>query len=100
VWSVQAEAGEDRRSEKVRSVPLTIDTDPSSAISSGRSTQTISQPHRHEGRYDADFPVRSGPRYVNAAFTAHEVEVITTAHPTPAEHDLTRTWSPQQPRRS
>ena len=33
------------------------------------------------------------PRYVNAAFTAHEVEAITTAHPTPAAHDLTRTWS-------
>ena len=32
-------------------------------------------------------------RYVNAAFTAHEVEAITTAEPTPGAHDLIRTWS-------
>ncbi|MGH3832259.1 MAG: HAD family hydrolase, partial [Pseudonocardiaceae bacterium] len=32
-------------------------------------------------------------RYVNAAFTAHEVEAITTAEPTPGAHDLLRAWS-------
>ncbi|MGH3901110.1 MAG: HAD family hydrolase [Pseudonocardiaceae bacterium] len=32
-------------------------------------------------------------RYVNAAFTAHEVEAIATAQPTPAAHDLIRAWS-------
>jgi HAD superfamily hydrolase (TIGR01549 family) len=32
-------------------------------------------------------------RYVNAAFTAHEVEAITTAKPAPGAHDLIRTWS-------
>jgi phosphoglycolate phosphatase len=32
-------------------------------------------------------------RYVNAAFTAHELEAIATAQPTPAAHDLIRTWS-------
>ena len=32
-------------------------------------------------------------RYVNAAFTAHEIEAIATAAPTPAAHDLIRTWS-------
>jgi phosphoglycolate phosphatase-like HAD superfamily hydrolase len=32
-------------------------------------------------------------RYVNAAFTAHEVEAIAMAKPTPAAHDLIRTWS-------
>jgi phosphoglycolate phosphatase len=32
-------------------------------------------------------------RYVNAAFTAHELEAIATAQPTPAAHDLIRAWS-------
>ncbi|MGH3826674.1 MAG: HAD family hydrolase [Pseudonocardiaceae bacterium] len=32
-------------------------------------------------------------RYVNAAFTAHEVEAIATAEPTPGAHDLIRAWS-------
>jgi phosphoglycolate phosphatase len=32
-------------------------------------------------------------RYVNAAFTAYEVEAITTAQPTPGAHDLIRAWS-------
>jgi phosphoglycolate phosphatase len=32
-------------------------------------------------------------RYVNAAFTAHEIEAITTAEPTPGAHDLIRAWS-------
>lgn len=32
-------------------------------------------------------------RYVNAAFTAHEVEAIATAQPTPMAHDLIRAWS-------
>lgn|GEM_PF-1312735 len=32
-------------------------------------------------------------RYVNAAFTAHEVEAIATAEPTPGGHDLIRAWS-------
>ncbi|MGH3928145.1 MAG: HAD family hydrolase [Pseudonocardiaceae bacterium] len=32
-------------------------------------------------------------RYVNAAFTAHEIEAIATAEPTPAAHDLIRAWS-------
>jgi HAD superfamily hydrolase (TIGR01509 family) len=31
--------------------------------------------------------------YVNAAFTAHEVEAITTAEPTPGAHDLICAWS-------
>ncbi|MGH3869449.1 MAG: HAD family hydrolase [Pseudonocardiaceae bacterium] len=31
--------------------------------------------------------------YVHAAFTAHEVEAITTAEPTPSAHDLIRAWS-------
>jgi hypothetical protein len=31
--------------------------------------------------------------YVNAAFTAHELEAIATAQPTPAAHDLIRNWS-------
>ncbi len=32
-------------------------------------------------------------RYVNAAFTAHEIEAITTAEPTPGAHDLIRAWA-------
>ncbi|MGH3696056.1 MAG: HAD family hydrolase [Pseudonocardiaceae bacterium] len=32
-------------------------------------------------------------RYVNAAFTAHELEAIVTAEPTPGAHDLIRAWS-------
>jgi phosphoglycolate phosphatase len=32
-------------------------------------------------------------RYVNAAFTAHEVEAIATAEPTPGAHELIRAWS-------
>jgi phosphoglycolate phosphatase len=32
-------------------------------------------------------------RYVNAAFTAHELEAIATAEPTPGAHDLIRTWT-------
>jgi HAD superfamily hydrolase (TIGR01549 family) len=32
-------------------------------------------------------------RYVNAAFTAHELEAIATAEPTPDAHDLIRTWT-------
>jgi HAD superfamily hydrolase (TIGR01509 family) len=32
-------------------------------------------------------------RYVNAAFTAHEVEAIATAEPTPGTHDLIRIWA-------
>ncbi len=32
-------------------------------------------------------------RYVNAAFTAHESEAITTAEPTPGAHDLICAWS-------
>ena len=32
-------------------------------------------------------------RYVNAAFTAHELEAIATAEPTPGAHDLIRPWS-------
>jgi HAD superfamily hydrolase (TIGR01509 family) len=32
-------------------------------------------------------------RYVNAAFTAHELEAIATAEPTPAAHHLIRIWS-------
>jgi HAD superfamily hydrolase (TIGR01509 family) len=31
--------------------------------------------------------------YVNAAFTAHEVEAIATAEPTPGGHELIRAWS-------
>lgn len=31
-------------------------------------------------------------RYVEAAFTAHEVEAIPTAAPTPGAHELIRTW--------
>lgn len=31
--------------------------------------------------------------YVNAAFTAHEVEAIATAEQTPGAHDLVRMWS-------
>jgi HAD superfamily hydrolase (TIGR01549 family) len=31
--------------------------------------------------------------YVNAAFTAHEIEAIATAIPTPGAHDLMRSWS-------
>lgn len=31
--------------------------------------------------------------YVNAAFTAHELEAITTAQPTPGAHDLIHAWS-------
>lgn len=31
--------------------------------------------------------------YVNAAFTAHELEAIATAEPTPGAHDLIRAWS-------
>lgn len=31
-------------------------------------------------------------RYVEAAFTAHEVEAITTAAPTPGAHDLIQAW--------
>jgi phosphoglycolate phosphatase len=31
--------------------------------------------------------------YVNAAFTAHELEAIATAQPTPGAHDLIRIWS-------
>jgi len=31
--------------------------------------------------------------YVNAAFTAHEVEAIATAEPTPGAHDLMHAWS-------
>jgi HAD superfamily hydrolase (TIGR01549 family) len=31
--------------------------------------------------------------HVNAAFTAHEVEAIATAAPTPGAHDLIRKWS-------
>jgi HAD superfamily hydrolase (TIGR01509 family) len=32
-------------------------------------------------------------RYVHAAFTAHELEAIATAEPTPGAHDLIRAWS-------
>jgi Putative transposase of IS4/5 family (DUF4096) len=32
-------------------------------------------------------------RYVNAAFTAHELEAIAIAEPTPTAHDLIRVWS-------
>lgn len=32
-------------------------------------------------------------RYVNAAFTAHELDAIATAEPTPGAHDLIRVWS-------
>jgi beta-phosphoglucomutase-like phosphatase (HAD superfamily) len=32
-------------------------------------------------------------RYVNAAFTAHEVEAIATAEQTPGAHDFMRVWS-------
>jgi phosphoglycolate phosphatase len=32
-------------------------------------------------------------RYVNAAFTAHELEAIATAEPTPGAHELIRAWS-------
>ncbi|HEV3360490.1 MAG TPA: HAD family phosphatase [Pseudonocardiaceae bacterium] len=32
-------------------------------------------------------------RFVNAAFTAHEVEAITSAVPTPSAHDFLRFWS-------
>ena len=32
-------------------------------------------------------------RYVNATFTAHELEAIATAEPTPAAHHLIRVWS-------
>jgi hypothetical protein len=54
-----------------------------------RSTCPESSLFRYHG------PPRWKPaRYVNAAFTAHEVEAITTAHPTPAAHDLTRTCPP------
>jgi phosphoglycolate phosphatase len=31
--------------------------------------------------------------YVNAAFTAHELEAIATAEPTPGAHDLIRAWT-------
>ncbi|TCP57284.1 HAD superfamily hydrolase (TIGR01509 family)/HAD superfamily hydrolase (TIGR01549 family) [Tamaricihabitans halophyticus] len=31
-------------------------------------------------------------RYVEAAFTAHELEAITTAEPTPGAHDLIHSW--------
>lgn len=32
-------------------------------------------------------------RYVNAAFTAHELEAIATAEPTPGAHELIHAWS-------